>query len=124
MQRRGDAAAAQDALIAARAPIKRMVLLYLTVDTLRPLQERGLIELSEIAELLGEPAAAEKELEELVRAFGDSPYAQYARALLSFNHKNRPDDALARLQRLDPAALDPVLRGWVAEKIKQIEALR
>ena len=124
LQRRGEAGAAAEQRRAARASIKRMVVLYLTVDELYPLQPRGLIALAEIAEALDEPDARDKELNELIRAFPDSPYAGYAKALGDQLRRNRPDDALARLQRVDQETLDPVLRGWIEAKIDELEALR
>lgn len=124
LRRRGDTAAATTALQSARASIKRMVLLYLTVEELQPLPQQGLIELAEIAEELGDSEAMVKELDELIRAFPDSPYAEYGRALLAEKQRNRPDDALARLNRLDPDSLDATLRKWVATKKTELEALR
>ena len=124
LQRRGDADGAAAQHRAARASIKRMVVLYLTVEALYPLQPRGLVALAEIADALGEPEAREKELAELVRAFPGSPYAVYAKAHSDHLGRNRPDDALARLQRLDPESLDPVLGGWVQTKIAELERLR
>lgn len=124
LQRRGDAAGAAEQRRAARASIKRMVVLYLTVDALYPLQPQGLIALAQIAEALDEADARDKEINELTRAFPDSPYADYAKALSDQWKRNRPDDALARLQRLDRDALDPVLHGWVDAKISELEALR
>ena len=124
LRRRGDEAGAAEQLAAARASLKRMVLLFLTVDSLRPLPERGLVQLAEVATLLDEPAARDKELEELTRSFPDSPYAEYGRAVLDQQRRQRPDDALVRLQRMDRATLDPVLRDWVSQKIDELEALR
>ncbi|MEM7626035.1 MAG: tetratricopeptide repeat protein [Planctomycetota bacterium] len=124
LQRRGDAAGAAAQRRESRASIKRMVVLYLTVDALYPLQPQGLIALAEIAEALDEPEARDKELGELIRAFPDSPYADYAKALSDQLKRNRSDDALARLQRIDRDALDTVLRRWVDQKIAELEALR
>ncbi len=124
LQRRGNEAGARQQLTAARASFKRMVLLYLTVDELRPLPQRGLIQLAEVAESLGEPAARDKELDELVRAFPDSSYAEYGRAIMDQTQRQRPDDALVRLQRMDLNTLDPELRDWVTIKIGQLEAMR
>jgi tetratricopeptide (TPR) repeat protein len=124
LRRRGQSEDADEQLRAARGAIKRMVLLYLTVDELYPLPPQGLIQLAEIADTLGEPDARNRELEEVGRAFPDSPYAEYARALLSQKQRNRPDDALARLQRLDFNTLDPTLQRWVEDKVDELEALR
>ncbi len=124
MRRRGDTQAQAASLGEARNSIKRMVLLYLTVEEIRPLQERGLIELAEIAEALGERDTMARELEELIRTFPDSAYADYAKAVLAQKQRNRPDDALALLSRLDRAALDPVLRAKVSEKVSELEAMR
>lgn len=38
--------------------------------------------------------------------------------------RQRPDDALVRLQRMDLNTLDPELRDWVTIKIGQLEAMR
>lgn len=124
LRRRGDNDAAAQALRSARASIKRMVLLYLTVEELQPLPQRGLIALAEVADELGEPDAVAKELNELIQAFPDSPYAEYARAVLDQKQRSRPDDALARLNRMDTDTLDPTLGGWVAAKKNELEALR
>lgn len=124
LRRRGDTEASDEALRSGRASIKRMVLLYLTVEELQPLPQQGLIQLAEIADELGEPEAMAKELNELIRAFPDSPYAEYGRSLLAQKQRNRPDDALARLNRMEPDTLDSTLRGWVAAKKNELEALR
>ncbi|MEM9418706.1 MAG: hypothetical protein AAGA25_06555, partial [Planctomycetota bacterium] len=124
LRRRGDSAGANDSLLAARASIKRMVVLYLTVDALQPLPQQGLIELAEIADELGEPDVVVKELNELVRAFPDSPYAEYGRALLDQKQRQRPDDALVRLNRIDLESLDATLRSWVEAKRSELEAMR
>ena len=124
LTRRGDAAGAAEQYAQARGALKRMVLLYLTVDALRPLPARGLVQLAEIAQTLDEPEARDKELNELIRAFPDSPYTQFGRALLDQYARQRPDDALVRLQRLEPDPLDPVLQRWVDEKIAALEAMR
>ena len=124
LTRRGDTAGATEQWTQARTALKRMVLLFLTVDALRPLPERGLVQLAQIAEALEEPQARDKELNELTRAFPDSPYAQFGRSLLDELSRRRPDDALVRLQRMDRAALDPVLAGWVDEKVAALEAMR
>lgn len=124
LRRRGDESGTREALVSARASIKRMVVLYLTVETLQPLPQQGLIELVEIASELGEAEAMTKELNELTRAFPDSPYAEYGRALADQIQRQRPDDALARLNRLDSDALDATLRRWVQAKQRELEALR
>jgi tetratricopeptide (TPR) repeat protein len=124
LNRRGDTPAAEAQLLAARAAFKRLVLLYLTVDALRPLQPQGFVQLAEVADALSEPEARNKELAELIRAFPDSPYADYARAVLSQKQRQRPDDALNRLKRMDVASLDPTLQRWVRQKIDELEALR
>ncbi|MEM6856110.1 MAG: hypothetical protein AAF593_17025, partial [Planctomycetota bacterium] len=122
--RRGNSTGSQESLLAARASIKRMVVLYLTVDALQPLPQQGLIVLAEVADELGEPDAMVKELNELIRAFPDSPYAEYGRALLDEKQRQRPDDALVRLNRLDVDTLDLTLRNWVQAKRVELEAMR
>lgn len=124
LRRRGDAAGMRDALLAARASIKRMVVLYLTVDAIQPLPQQGLIELAQIADELDEADVMAKELNELTRAFPDSPYAEYGRAMADQKQRQRPDDALARLNRMEIASLDATLRGWIATKKTQLEAMR
>ncbi|MEM1108900.1 MAG: tetratricopeptide repeat protein [Planctomycetota bacterium] len=124
LRRRGDESGVRESLLAARASIKRMVVLYLTVEALQPLPQRGLIELIEIADELGETDVLAKEVNELTRAFPDSPYADYGRALLDQKQRSRPDDALARLNRMDVDSLDATLRGWVEAKRSELEAMR
>ncbi|MEM8739398.1 MAG: tetratricopeptide repeat protein [Planctomycetota bacterium] len=124
LRRRGDAGGAAAALREARASIKRMVVLFLTVEELRPWQERGLIQLAEIAEELNEPQAVARELDELIRAFPDSAYAEYGRAVRDQKVRDRLADALTRLKRMDLEALDPTLRGWVEARITELEGRR
>ncbi|MEM9419811.1 MAG: tetratricopeptide repeat protein [Planctomycetota bacterium] len=124
LRRRGDDTGMREALLSARSSIKRMVVLYLTVDALQPLPQQGLVELAEIADELGESDALVKELNELIRAFDGSPYAEYGRALLDQKSRKRPDDALVRLNRMSPEDVDPTLASWVSAKKAELEAMR
>lgn len=124
MRRRGEEGGAKQELLDARAPIKRMVVLYLTVDELGTLQERGLIELAEIAALLGDNDAMVKEYNELMRAFPDSDFSVYAKAVLDQTQRKRPDDALVLLNRIKDKTLDPALRQRVDAKVAELEAMR
>ena len=115
---------AREALTEARASLKRLVLLYLTVDELYPLQPDGLLELHEIALALGEPDAALKEVRELLRAYPDTPYATYAEAVLAEDERRRPDDALVLLQKLEGETLPEALKRRVKARVKRLEALQ
>ncbi len=121
----GDAVGAAAALTDARSPMKRMVVLYLTVDAVQPLPQAGLLELAEIAEALGDEAAAAREREELTRRFADTAHGRYAAALRAWRERDRPDDALAALQRLrDAGPLPDDLRPRVAAAVEALETLR
>jgi tetratricopeptide (TPR) repeat protein len=124
LRRQGDTNAATQALLDGRAAYKRLVVLYLTVESLYPLQPQGLIHLSEIARQLGETETAYKELGELIQAFPDTPYASYAKAVLDQEQRSRPDDALVTLNRLDIDGLDPMLKQRVEDRLDQLEAMR
>jgi len=124
LRRRGDSAGSREALLAARASIKRMVVLYLTVEALQPLPQQGLIELAEIASELSESNVMAKEINELTRAFPDSPYAEFGRALSDQVQRQRPDDALARLNRMELESLDATLRRRIEAKQRELEAMR
>ncbi|MEM9881437.1 MAG: tetratricopeptide repeat protein [Planctomycetota bacterium] len=123
-QRRGETADADADQLAARAAFKRLAVLFLTVDAVYPRPAQALVQLAEIADERGEAEAMVRELNELQRAFPGTPYAEYAMAVLSQKDRNRPDDALSRLQRLDVETLDPVLRGRVEAKVRELEAMR
>jgi len=121
----GDAAGAAEALGDARSPMKRMVVLYLTVEAVHPLPQAGLVELVEIAEALGDDAAATRECEELIRRFESTPHGRYAAAMQAWRERDRPDDALAALTRLRKAGLLPADLGpRVDAAVAQLEAMR
>jgi len=121
----GDAAGAARALADARSPMKRMVVLYLTVKAVQPLPQAGLIELAEIADELGDADAAARERDELTRRFDDTPHGRYAAALQAWHERDRPDDALAALTRLRNAGPLPAdLSPRVDAAIARLEALR
>ena len=125
LTRDGDAAGAAAALAEARSPIKRMVVLYLTVEAVQPLPQAGLVELVEIAEALGDDAAAAREREELTRRFEDTPHGRYAGAMRAWRERDRPDDALAALTRLrDDGGLPQDLGPRVDTAVAKLEALR
>ena len=121
----GDAAGAAQALADARSPMKRLVVLYLTVEAVQPLPQAGLVELTEIAQALGEADTATREREELTRLFKDTPYGRYAAAMGAWHERDRPDDALAALTRLRAAgALPEGLGPRVDAAVSQLEAMR
>ena len=125
LTRDGDAAGAAAALAEARSPMKRMVVLYLTVEAVQPLPQAGLVELVEIAEALGDDAAAAREREELTRRFEDTPHGRYAGAMRAWRERDRPDDALAALTRLrDDGGLPEDLGQRLDTAVAKLEALR
>ena len=124
LARQGNDRAAGEALNEAKRSIKKMTLLYLDSPEVQPAPQRGLVELAEVAEQLGQNDEALREYGELVKHFPDAPWGRYAAAVLADRRDRRPDDALVTLSSLDDLQLDAPLRSRVQALREQLEARR
>lgn len=111
---------AQEQLEAARANLKRLVLLY-AFPELSPLPELSYIDLGNLALERGDGEAAKAEWNELLEKFPEGPYATYAKAMLAARNDQR-QVAMGLLTELRGRQLDARLMERVNERIKALES--
>jgi tetratricopeptide (TPR) repeat protein len=110
----------QEQLEAARANLKRLVLLY-AFPELSPLPELSYIDLGNLSLERGDAEAAKAEWNELLEKFPEGAYATYAKAMLAAQSDQR-QVAMGLLTELRGRQLDPRLMERVNERIKALES--
>lgn len=99
--------------------LKKLVLVY-PLQELSPLPQRAYLDLAEVEMEREEKQAAERELQELIDKYPDTPHARVARAMLA--EKEPPyGRGLAMLRSMDTQGLDPPLRQRIERWIERWE---